>query len=65
MVTYFEFNLPLYLERKTQSFPHLRINKFRVFTKPVTDPGSEKKHQQDTDSMCVLQICPHSFSEIE
>ena len=30
-----EFKLPLFLERKTQSFPHLRVNQLRVFTKPA------------------------------
>ena len=30
-----EFKLPLFLELKTQSFSHLRVNKLRVFTKPA------------------------------
>ena len=34
-VTAAEFKWPLFLELKTQSFSHLRVNKLRVFTKPA------------------------------
>ena len=32
MVIDSEFQLPRFLEQKTQSFPHLRVNLLRVFT---------------------------------
>ena len=35
IVTDSEVKLPLFLKRKTQSFPHLSVNKLRVYTKPA------------------------------
>ena len=39
-----EFKLHLFLKLKTQSFPHLRVKKLRVCTKPASWKTPQKRH---------------------
>ncbi len=37
LLLFLGLDLPPFLEQKTQSFPHFRVNRLRVFTKPALD----------------------------
>lgn len=48
MVTELKFKLRLFLELKTHSFPHHRLNKLRIFTKPSLGNGAQNWRGHDS-----------------
>ncbi len=45
-----------FMKQKIQNFPHLRVNRLRVFTKPVSWIGPQSKNLQDEFKSCQFNF---------